>query len=107
LDNYKQAIQLFNLKRSKQIAKNQQLQAQGIQMQQKTAEEMNQLKIQIVQMQGEIDKQKADITGKWLYNTQQLKQTGNANLHLVDSDLKINEINAKGNIELQKAAMSK
>lgn len=105
LENYKQAIALFNLKRSKQIEKNQQMQAQGAQMQQKTAAEMNQLKMQIAQLESDAKKQSADITGKWAYMTEQLKEGAKPNLHMVDSDLKIQQIQAKGNIELQKEAM--
>lgn len=107
IGNYKQAISLFNLKRSKQIEKNQQMQQQGLMMQQKSEQEINQLKLQLATIEAQSKLQSADITGKSAISVQQLKQSGTYNQHITDNDLKIQQINAKGNIELQKAAIQK
>ncbi len=102
MKDYKQAVALFNVKIRKQKMLNMQMQQQGVQVQMKSEQDMNAMKMQLAQLDAETKKIVTDLAGNKALQLQQLKQTGNYNQHLVDSDLKQQQIKTKVAAETQK-----
>lgn len=105
VDDYKQAIALFNLKRSKQMKLNQQMQQQGIMIQQKTEQQKAQLELQLAQLKNQGSSQAAGVAGQWQLNVEQLKQQGKLTTTQMqaNSKLQIQEAKNQGDIDSHKA----
>lgn len=102
MNNYKQAIALFNLKRQKQIAMNMQMQQQQMQAQMAQSQQMMQLKAQLASMESQTQLQKADMQIKGEMALEQLKEQTKGNLKMLTAEQREQLEDLKTNNDIKK-----
>jgi hypothetical protein len=102
LNDYKQAVALFNIKRKKQMALAQQSQMAQMQQQQQMMAAQAQLTQAMAQLEAQTKLQSVDMRGKFDVAIEQMKQEGRLQATQIQGANKDQMIKTKGNEDLKK-----